>query len=473
MNRLSPVALLATCFALTFATPLRADQLGHFTFTDHGSTISIDRYTHYIKGDVVIPPYINGKPVTEIGDLAFWGCRRITSVSVPDSVKQIGRGAFHRCEKMQSVNVPSGITNIKDETFQYCRALKAISLPDSIESIGARAFRDCTTLKSFTFPAKLTVLSEEMLAGCQGVSEITIPPRITRMEAEAIGGTGIKRIQIPQTVEFLGARQFYACRSLRHVEFQKNITEVGDFMFAFCSSLREVNLPKSVRRIGIGAFRASAITDPQLDGVEQIDRGAFRACSNLTHVRIPKSVARIGNEAFNRCRHLSTAYFEGNAPEMGDAVFSEISRDFVVFAEERSRGFTIPRWEGYKLSTPRAEIVVRDSSGSLLDANGQTVSKFGIVHVGSKSPAKTFVIENVGTRPLTLLGGGLDGVGFLEFPIGKFASGTLAPGARTTIKVAFEPLISGKRKVTLKIRSSDEDEGLFSIPLVGLGIEDL
>ena len=43
--------------------------------------------------DVVIPAEIDGKPVTSIGDNAFY-VNELTSVVIPGSVKTIGDGAF-------------------------------------------------------------------------------------------------------------------------------------------------------------------------------------------------------------------------------------------------------------------------------------------------------------------------------------------------------------------------------------------
>lgn len=474
MQRLLLSTLSVACFALPLVpTTLHADSVGHFTFTDRGSTITIDRFTHYIKGGVIIPPTINGKPVTEIDDYAFNYCRRITSVSIPDSVTRIGKSAFYGCDALLTVNIPSGLTSIENDTFYGCRELESISLPDGITHIGSGAFRSCANLKTFEVPPKVTTLSEAMLAGCSGIDKFTIPPQVKRIEDQALGYTGIRSIRIPATVEFLGDSQFIGCVNLRRVEIQTSITEVGDSMFTFCRELREVTLPKSVWKIGTGAFRESGITAPPLDGIREISRGAFRKCKNLTSVRIPKSVTRIGNEAFFSCRRLSGVSFEGGAPEMGVDVFSYAAPDFRIFAEVKSHNFTIPRWHGYKLSRARAEIVVRDSAGKLVQNGDTLISKFGIVPVGTQSPSKSFVITNVGNRPLTNISAGLEGVGLIEFPIAKPAASTLAPGASTTLKVAFEPLVPRKRTSFLRIRSSDADEGAFIIPLSGIGTQEL
>ena len=57
------------------------------------------------RGDeahVVIP-----EGVTEIGKLAFWGCKSLASVTIPESVTQIGSYVFALCEGL-TVICPCG-----------------------------------------------------------------------------------------------------------------------------------------------------------------------------------------------------------------------------------------------------------------------------------------------------------------------------------------------------------------------------
>ena len=48
---------------------------------------------------------------------------------------------------------------------------------------------------------------------------------------------------------------------------------------------------------------------------------AFSHCSGLTSVAIPDGVTSIGNCTFYECTRLTGAYFKGNAPSIGAAVF--------------------------------------------------------------------------------------------------------------------------------------------------------
>ena len=63
--------------------------------------------------DVVIPntiEYGGNYSVTTIGERAFYSCKSLASIDIPNSVTTIGERAFYNCTSLASVNIPNSVT---------------------------------------------------------------------------------------------------------------------------------------------------------------------------------------------------------------------------------------------------------------------------------------------------------------------------------------------------------------------------
>lgn len=123
--------------------PLTQDSSGGITDLAEGDyeyavqedgTVKILRYRG-TGGDVVIPSQLGGRPVTAIGysDDGF-----VT-------------GAFAECETLTSVVIPEGVREIQDNAFQSCHNLKMVTIPATVTILWNCAFDDCTALQSVYF----------------------------------------------------------------------------------------------------------------------------------------------------------------------------------------------------------------------------------------------------------------------------------------------------------------------------------
>ena len=94
-------------------------------------------------GDSVIP---RDGSVAIIGDRAFWGCRDLINLQIPEGVTKIDVMAFSNCEALESVTMPQGVTAIEEWAFFGCDALTAVTIPDSVTYIEDSAFDCCDQL---------------------------------------------------------------------------------------------------------------------------------------------------------------------------------------------------------------------------------------------------------------------------------------------------------------------------------------
>lgn len=81
------------------------------------------------------------KETTEIiCDRAFFVCINLTSISVPNSVKDIGEWAFAGCSLLSSIDIPNSVISIGNNAFAGCLSLKYISIPESVICLNGNPF---------------------------------------------------------------------------------------------------------------------------------------------------------------------------------------------------------------------------------------------------------------------------------------------------------------------------------------------
>ena len=93
--------------------------------------------------------------VTSIGDYAFYGCTKLTTVDFP-AVTSIGDNAFNGCSNLTTANFPVAII-IGDNAFSNCSKFTTANFP-AVTTIGSSAFSS-STLTTVDFPAVTSISS--------------------------------------------------------------------------------------------------------------------------------------------------------------------------------------------------------------------------------------------------------------------------------------------------------------------------
>ncbi len=259
--------------------------------------------TDYVVGSATtlsIPAEINGKRVTSISDMAFYGSSVLTSITIPDSVSSIGEEAFSYCSGITSITIPNSVTSIGNWAFSHCYDLTSITISDSLTSIGEGTFYDCYGLKSITIPGSVTSIGGYAFYECSGLTSITIPDSVTSIGDQAFNRcSGLTSITIPKGVTNIGNSVFSECSGLTSITIPDSVTSIGDYSFLFCSGLTSITIPDSVTSIGeltfSGCYGLTSVTIP--DSVTSIGDRAFEGCTGLTSITIPGSVTSIGDNS--------------------------------------------------------------------------------------------------------------------------------------------------------------------------------
>ena len=221
------------------------------TYKNYGDYIEISDCYKSVE-TIEIPSDIDGIPITSIGENAFYECKYLTSINIPDSVKNIGDFAFTYCKSLKSINIPNGVTSIGYDTFAFCSSLISIKLPESVTFIDDYAFYSCKNLVSLNIPESVTriggfafyktlwleekrkenplvIVNEILIDGevCSG--EVLIPDGVKSIGHSAFAECeNLVSIVVPSSVEAIEYGAFKACPELESITFLNHECDIFD-----------------------------------------------------------------------------------------------------------------------------------------------------------------------------------------------------------------------------------------------------
>ncbi|MDE6401452.1 MAG: leucine-rich repeat domain-containing protein, partial [Clostridiales bacterium] len=245
---------------------------------------------------IVISPY-----VSSIEANAFYGCSKITSVTfrgkaITDCT--IGQYAFANCAMLADITFETGsrVVSLDNYAFSTCKSILSVTIPATMKSIGSNAFGNCSSLASVKFEENGSEITfdKNVFYSCTGLVEVYFPSTISEINLEMFEGcTNLARVKISED------NPYYAERD--GIVYNKAVTKV-----IMCPSGKGGNiiLPDSVTEVGDGAFKGNV---------------------NITGIVIGKNVTLIGDAAFYKCVNLSSVTFDKGGTE--DLVINPSARE--------------------------------------------------------------------------------------------------------------------------------------------------
>lgn len=307
------------------------------------------------SGALEIPSVLGGYSVVGIGRDAFHGCKKLTSVTIPESVRYLDYDSFENCWSLQSVIV-KGELNWIYNAFDGCVGLKEfvvppenehmqavdgmllnkdgtrllaglggnVSIPEGVASIDGYAFAGRVDLESVIIPNGVTNIGGSAFRGCKGLKSVVIPRGVadigfcTFQDCETLSS-----VVIPDGVRSIGAFAFKGCRSLSSVKLPESVTGIGNDAFRDCSILTSVHVPSNVVQIGNGAFAGTPFLDGRPDGLIVFSGIAYRWKGQCpAEVEIPDGVTRIFDKAFYHRGQMKSVTIPKTVKGIGDLSFA-------------------------------------------------------------------------------------------------------------------------------------------------------
>lgn len=313
-----------TAFTVGAGNPVYSSIDGVLFNSSRGTLVQYPSSKH--GSVVVVPGFVNGSPVTSIGDGAFRGCTNLTTVTIPNTVTRIGREAFRNCHNLNSMMIPKSVTDIEYNAFLFCPRLTEFTV-------------DAENPTYSSLEGVLFNKSQNLLIQCpQGkAGDYIIPESVTKIEDNSAlrWCWQLASVTIPRSfVADIDWLTFLDCASL------KTFVVAADN--AAFSSVDGVLFNKSQTELircppgKVGEYKIP-------DGVTNM--GTFKYCRRLTKVTIPSSVTNVINTAFEECTNLTSI-----SVDVRNTIYS--SEDGVLYnrgqtvllrcPEGKSGAFTIP-----------------------------------------------------------------------------------------------------------------------------------
>lgn len=298
---------------------------------------------------ITIRAEVGGKPVTSIKLKSGAGVtnRKVTRITLPDSLRTIGPAAFQGFEKVQTLKLPGGLKAIGESAFQGMRALKILTLPKKIRLIPQKAFYGCVSLQRVNCKGKVTEYGKSAFQGCSSLTWISGYSYVTFVDDSALANTGFPTVRVLHSAVY-GSAVFANCKKLKAATIEAGVRPpdltIAYGMFSGCTALKTLTFPEEVGEL-IFAFHAfqnctslQKLVLPKKAEHIYFNESSFLGCKSLRNVQNVTDIVTIGASAFSGCTALQSMTIPAGAEYVAPWAFYHCPglRTMIILSTNRS-----------------------------------------------------------------------------------------------------------------------------------------
>ena len=312
------------------------DADGELSYAEAAAVTRIPAIHSYNSYHQLITSFDELRYFTSLQAADLYGCTRLKSVVLPESVKEVGGGGvvLAACTSLTDVTLPAGLVQLTYQGLTYCHALERIALPTGLKLIGDFAFDECKNLKEIEVPYTVEQISESAFSRCVSLEKFSGRYASTDGKFLIVSGTvvalapcGISRLEIPDGTVGLGSYLCDSCNELTTVVLPQSVEYVGYNAFIACYGLERFEgkfASEDGRCLIVGgvakAFAPSGLTSYRID-CHAVDC-AFSGCATIRELHFGPSVCRMHEHALLNCHSLTDIYMSSPTPP---AIYDDVT----------------------------------------------------------------------------------------------------------------------------------------------------
>lgn len=237
---------------------------------------------------------------------------KIEECNVPGTVKTIGNYAFFCCKNLKRVALPDGLENINMYSFNSCSLLSEINIPSTLKNIGIFAFSSTNITGELVIPDSVETIGHDSFSNCKNISKIVI-------------GSNLKTISGTSSINY---NAFNYCSNLKEfvvkqdnkyfssqdgILYNKDKTEL--ILAPYGYEVNDLYIPNSVKEIGDYSFYGIANVKGKIylpEGLISIGKQSFSGCGISGEINIPSSVTSINYSSFMSAEYVTKINVDSN-----------------------------------------------------------------------------------------------------------------------------------------------------------------
>lgn len=215
------------------------------------------------------------------------------------------------------------VTSIPSSAFSNKWGLEKIVLPKKLEAIGNSAFNG-TGIKEIELPESLTTLDSHAFANCTSLVGIKIPDKITKISSGSFKGcSNLQSVNFPSALTSIGYESFYET-DLREIDIPASVEIINGDAFCRNTNLKKVTFNEGLVKIEYDSFLGcesiESIVCPST--LRTIDRSGFQGCKNLKQISLNEGLVSINSYAFSGCTGLTDIVLPSTLEDCKEYAFS-------------------------------------------------------------------------------------------------------------------------------------------------------